>query len=167
MERNGLAVVPDTGVQALARSITSLVTDAARGMARAFNVPRVAVLTFVAEHDVTRPGDIADSLELTPSSVTRHLQALTDAGQVDMQVDQNDRRTALVTITETGREELRLIEGAADAVFSGVVSTWSPTDIAKLTELADRLRADWARQGEAARARHTQTADRTSRWRQP
>jgi DNA-binding MarR family transcriptional regulator len=134
----------------LSRATFVLVSEAQRGMAKAFDAPRVGVLRAVADGPL-RPSEIGERLDMAPSSVTRHVQALEDAGQVTVEADPYDARTCLVQASEDGVEELTRLEQLGLTAFEQVVAEWDADDIATLTRLVTRLTKDWAERGAAAR----------------
>jgi DNA-binding MarR family transcriptional regulator len=137
-------------VRELNRATFVLVSEAQRGMARAFDAPRVGVLRVVADGPL-RPSEIGERLDMAPSSVTRHMQALEDAGHVAVEVDPADARTCLIQATDDGIEELDRLEQLGLAAFEQVVAEWDAEDLATLTRLLRRLTDDWAERGAAAR----------------
>jgi DNA-binding MarR family transcriptional regulator len=137
-------------VRDLNRATFVLVSEAARGMAKAFDAPRVGVLRVVADAPL-RPSEIGERLDLAPSTVTRHVQALEDAGHVTVEEDPFDARTCLVEATADGVEELTRLEQLGLAAFEQVVAEWDVEDLATLTRLLHRLTEDWAERGSAAR----------------
>ncbi|HZE41324.1 MAG TPA: MarR family transcriptional regulator [Stackebrandtia sp.] len=155
MERNN-------AVLELNRATFVLVTEAHRGMARAFDAARVGVLQAVAPNPL-RPSEIGERLDMAPSSVTRHTQALEDAGHVSVEADPDDGRTCLIRATPDGIEELQRLEQIGNDAFSRVVSDWTTDDLHTLTRLLRRLTSDWAERGASARARARQT--KPTRWR--
>jgi len=100
---------------------------------------------------------------MAPSSVTRHVQALEDAGHVTVEVDPFDARTCLVEATDDGVEELRRLEQLGLAAFEEVVADWDAGDLVTLTRLLRRLTDDWERHGTVARRRPR--PGKTPRWR--
>jgi DNA-binding MarR family transcriptional regulator len=149
-------------VRELNRATFVLVTEAQRGMARAFDLPRVGVLRSVAPGRL-RPSEIGERLDMAPSSVTRHVQALEDAGHVTVEPDPTDARTCLVQATPAGIEELEQLERAGLEAFGEVVRDWEVDDLRTLTRLLHRLTADWAERGASAR-RQSRPAN-VPRWR--
>ena len=119
-------------------------------MARAFDAARVGVLRAVAPLPL-HPSEISERLDMAPSSVTRHTQALEDAGHVVVEPDPSDGRTCLVRATPDGLDELDRLEQAGLATFERVVAEWDLDDVRTLTRLMRRLTEDWAERGAAAR----------------
>jgi DNA-binding MarR family transcriptional regulator len=154
--------VERNNVRDLSRATFELVADAQRGMARSFDVPRVGVLRSVADGRL-RPSEIGERLDMAPSSVTRHVQALEDAGQVGVEPDPDDARTCLIQATPAGLDELDQLERAGLVAFEQVVRDWNDEDLQTLTRLLRRLTADWAERG--ATARRQPRAGSVPRWR--
>jgi DNA-binding MarR family transcriptional regulator len=149
----------------LAGQVEGLVGEAQRGIARNTDAPRVAVLGLVAGRGPVRPGEVARGLDMAASSVTRHVQALEDAGQLSVRPDPDDARTCLLEATPAGRAELDGLARAGAETFAAVVEDWPDGDLDTLVRLIDRLRRDWADREETARRRPA--PDRTPRWRRP
>jgi DNA-binding MarR family transcriptional regulator len=150
-------------VRDVSRATFQLVSDAQHGMGQSFDAPRVGVLQVVAAHGPVRPGAIGEQLDMAPSSVTRHVQALEDAGHVAVRADPSDARTCLIEVTEAGTTELGALETAGLAVFADVVADWSVEDLRTLTRLLQRLTDDWAHRGPGAKRRNQ--PKREPRWR--
>jgi DNA-binding MarR family transcriptional regulator len=150
-------------IRLVARATTRLVTEAQQGMAKSFDTPRVGVLQVVAGQGPVRPGAIGERLDMAPSSVTRHVQALEDAGHVLVEADPSDARTCLISVTEAGQAELDHLEQIGLAVFADVVADWSAEDLTTLARLMGRLTDDWAARGPAAKRGNK--PNREPRWR--
>ncbi len=150
------------GIARAATAATEMVRAAQRGMAAAFDTARVDVLATVAAGPL-RPREIGAELQMAPSSITRHVQALEDAGQVTVSADPTDARTCLVAISDAGRTELTTLADAGAATFGDVLAEWSDEDVHTLATLLTRLTRDWAERGPAARRRVTPS--RPPRWR--
>jgi DNA-binding MarR family transcriptional regulator len=153
-----------TAILEVSRSAFSLITEAQQAMAKAFDVPRVGVLRTVALSGPLRPSAVSEQLDMAPSSVTRHIQALEDAGDLTVRVDPTDARTCLIEVTKAGRTELARLEELGQAVFEEVVADWSVRDLQMLARLMRRLTTDWAQRGPSARRRHAHS-DGQPRWR--
>jgi DNA-binding MarR family transcriptional regulator len=134
-------------IAGLAGTVTRLGDALRKGQARAFDPVRVGVLQVVAERGQVRPGEVAEELDVLPSSVTRHVQALAELGHLAVTTDPSDRRASLIEATDTGREQLRQFLQVGTDVFGAVVADWPAEDIVTLTTLLDRLIADWAAKG--------------------
>jgi DNA-binding MarR family transcriptional regulator len=149
----------------LAGVVVGFVGAAQRGMVANFDLARVSVLSAVAGEGPLRPREVGKRLGMAASSVTRHVQALEDAGQLTVEPDPEDHRTCFLEVTEAGRAELASLRAVGGTVLGEVVADWSQKDITTLSGLLQRLVADWAEHGEQARRKPA--PDRRPRWRHP
>jgi DNA-binding MarR family transcriptional regulator len=122
-----------------------------RGFGKVIDPGRYGVLNCVAAHDSIRPTEIADELDLIPSSVSRHLQALAADGLVEVSGNPDDRRSSLVTISSAGRAALERFEAGGVAASRAVMSDWTRDEIVALTTAIERLIDAWDQRGESAR----------------
>jgi DNA-binding MarR family transcriptional regulator len=159
-------------MQANKDQVAELATTTARfneamrtGMAKAFDPVRVGVLQLAVEHGPLRAGEVAERLTALPSSITRHVKSLTDAGLVRTQADPTDRRAVLLEATDAGRAELRQFLDVGAQVFGAVIADWSADDVVTLTGLLQRLIESWAAHG-AAQQRQAGRRSRPFGWSQ-
>jgi DNA-binding MarR family transcriptional regulator len=86
-----------------------------------------------------RPSDLAAALDVHRSAITRHLQALEQAGHVTVTADSEDGRSWVVGLTDTGRAEVaRLTETGMDR-FAAFVADWEAADVQTLSRLLMRF----------------------------
>jgi len=150
-------------IRLLAEAVTTLVEGAYRGMARSFDHTRVGLLRLAASGDPVRPSDVADALDVNPSTVTRYARALEEEGLVRVTGDPADRRSCLISATAEGAAELaRLAEAGVD-VFGAVIHDWSAEDVREFSRLITQLADHWMERGPA----HTRPPRRPAspRWR--
>ena len=74
-----------------------------------------------AEHGRLKRVDLARSLLLTPSGITRLLQGLEDAGLVERASCPTDLRVTYAQLTDTGREKLEEASGSHIASICALV----------------------------------------------
>jgi DNA-binding MarR family transcriptional regulator len=65
-----------------------------------------SLLSYVVKLGPIRPGDLAREMRMGPSTLTRNLRPLIDAGWIELGAGA-DARSRLVTATEAGREKRR------------------------------------------------------------
>ena len=101
------------------------------------------VLKLVAE-GVNLPSRLAEYLEIQPSQVSHLLASLEEAGLLERQLDPQDRRRVLLTLTEQGVALQSRITEAWHQVYARRLSRLSPEELhafrevlRKLTEVAD------------------------------
>lgn len=144
----------------LARAVVALVADASRGMTQSLDVNRVALLRLATAEPGITPTEAGRRLHLPSSSVTRHAQALEEAGHVVLRRNPQDRRSAVMQATDAGIKELAALDEVGVEIFAGVVADWSTEDIEQLATLIEKLTGAWARHGE----RNKHHRRRVSRW---
>jgi DNA-binding MarR family transcriptional regulator len=86
-----------------------------------------------------RLSDLAVALELDPSTVSRHIKALWNAGLVGRESDPEDGRAALLSPTEAGREALEAARALRLRALAEAMSDWPEADRGRLVELLERL----------------------------
>ncbi|MCP3804770.1 MarR family transcriptional regulator [Allokutzneria sp. A3M-2-11 16] len=134
-------------VAALVATVERFGESLRRGTSRVYDPVRVGVLRIAAERGKVRPGEVAEALDVLPSSVTRHVQVLAEQGFLAVTTDPSDRRASLVEATDAGRDQVRQFVQAGVDVFGAVVADWSAEDLRTLNGLLERLLADWAEKG--------------------
>jgi MarR family transcriptional regulator for hemolysin len=91
--------------------------------------------------DGVRPGALADSLGLEPSSLVRIIDQLIGSGLVERRDDASDRRAKALYLTQEGKQCAEQIEQALipfrRALFAGI----NPADIAACKRVFDALNA--------------------------
>ena len=105
----------------------------------------VGLLSHLLTLGPVRAGDLAERACLDPSTVSRHLKALEDAGYLMRSPDPEDKRATLLEVSPAGRT---LVSAALDhkiTVLDDAVAAWPPADVATLTRLVRRLADDLER----------------------
>jgi DNA-binding MarR family transcriptional regulator len=103
---------------------------------------RLSVLQLLTAPEGERPSDIANTLQVSPSLVTRHVQALEEDGFVTVTRDPADHRSCLVSLTARGHEEMRGLQEVGVARFASFVADWDSSDVVNLTRLLEKLEVD-------------------------
>jgi DNA-binding MarR family transcriptional regulator len=121
---------------------------------------RLSVLQVLTAPEGERPSDIANTLQVSRSLVTRHVQELEEEGFVAVTRDPADHRSCLVSLTTRGCEEMRRLQEVGVARFASFVAGWDTSDVVNLTRLLERLELDKhaTAQREARRSRRPRWA---------
>ncbi|HZA04072.1 MAG TPA: MarR family transcriptional regulator [Propionibacteriaceae bacterium] len=88
-----------------------------------------------------RPTDLAASLGLDISTVSRHLAQLHRAGLVQRSADPADRRAQRVQLSPTGRAEVDRALASRRALLERSLSDWTDDDVELLHRLITRMLA--------------------------
>jgi DNA-binding MarR family transcriptional regulator len=119
--------------------------DTNRLLSQVIDPSRAEVLRLVVTRGPIRPIEIAERLDMSPSSVIRQVCALEEDESVAVARDSDGRGSWLVLPTDTGRTELRQLDQAGVDILALVVDEWNREDVASLATLLTRLGTDWSR----------------------
>ncbi|WP_454051214.1 MarR family winged helix-turn-helix transcriptional regulator [Cellulomonas sp. Marseille-Q8402] len=106
------------------------------------------VLGVLAEEGATSVNAIADALRLDPSTVTRQVLAMEQAGHVLRSTHPGDGRVTLVEPTEAGIAALAETREVRARLYGEILDAWPREDLRQLARLLTRLNADvdtWGR----------------------
>jgi DNA-binding MarR family transcriptional regulator len=86
-------------------------------------------------------GELAEALELAPSTMSRGVDALVKAGLVSRAEDESNRRRIVIALTQAGREKADYIDRACDEYYEGVLAEADEARRRALTEAVAYLAA--------------------------
>jgi DNA-binding MarR family transcriptional regulator len=109
-----------------------------------------------------RPSEIATTLQVHPSLVSRQVQELEASGFAAVRADDGDKRSCLVSLTDQGQDELARLREFGLTRFASFVADWQPAEVRELTRLLEKLEAS-----KAVVAERERPASGRGRWRTP
>jgi DNA-binding MarR family transcriptional regulator len=86
-----------------------------------------------------RMGDIADSMHLDASTVSRHVHQLGELGLIEREPDPEDGRARIIALSPAGAASLRRSFDERRAFISAALADWDDTDRARLRDDLLRL----------------------------
>ena len=86
-------------------------------------------------------GALADQVGRDYSTVSRQITRLQDLGLVDSKPSETDRRQRVLSVTAAGKNTLKKIDRARNAVMSEALDGWSQDEITELARMTTRLAA--------------------------
>jgi DNA-binding MarR family transcriptional regulator len=86
-------------------------------------------------------GRLADQVGRDYSTVSRQVARLQELGLVRSEPSESDRRQRLLSVTAAGKNTVKKIDRARNAVMSEALDGWSRTEIAELAQMTSRLAA--------------------------
>ena len=86
-----------------------------------------------------RPTDLADTVEVSTSHISKVVARLEDAGLVRRAPDPHDNRAVVVGLTDEGRRIGERIVAGIDAYFAQLFHDWSRRDQEELSRLVVKL----------------------------
>jgi len=121
----------------------------------------LAVLQALEGREGVRPSEIAAALQVHPSHATRQVQEREQSGYVAVTANAGDRRSCLVSLTGSGREELLRLRHVGLDRFALFVADWNAAEVRELTRLLEKFEAS-----KAAVADQEQHPGSRPRWRE-
>jgi DNA-binding MarR family transcriptional regulator len=110
-----------------------------RAQSKAIDPTRQAILQQAAMKGHVRPSELASELGLYQSSITRQSRTLEDDGLIKVEADPADRRSCLISLTESGWEEVRRLTKIGLDRFGEFMGDWDAEDVRTLGQLLGRL----------------------------
>jgi DNA-binding MarR family transcriptional regulator len=104
----------------------------------------LSLLQLIAATSGVRPSEIASAQNVHPSQVTRQVRDLENQGLLHVTADAADRRSCRVTLSSSGRRELRRLTEIGLDRFGTFVADWEPEEVRTLTLLLQKLEASKA-----------------------
>jgi DNA-binding MarR family transcriptional regulator len=90
-------------------------------------------------HGSMRLGDLAEAMKLDASTVSRHVQQLSDRGQIEREHDPEDARARIIVLTDAGRTSLKHTFDQRRAIIAEAMTDWTDTEREDLRDVLVRL----------------------------
>ncbi|GAB2450182.1 MarR family winged helix-turn-helix transcriptional regulator [Xylanimonas ulmi] len=103
------------------------------------------LLAHIHLHPGTRGSDLAAHFGVGRATVSRQLSRLADLGLIHREVDPDDTRGQLITLTDDGEARFAAARDGRVSALGHALSEWSPKDVATLAGLLRRYSDDWVR----------------------
>jgi len=120
------------GLVAALFTVNASMTRAAKQRPKA---SELRLLQVVAQHEGSRPSELAELLGVDRSLVTRQLRDLEDEGKVTVSPDPRDGRAFVAELTEQGRKQIDELTEFGMRRFELFVADWDEAEIRELTRL--------------------------------
>ncbi|GIF00883.1 MarR family winged helix-turn-helix transcriptional regulator [Paractinoplanes rishiriensis] len=138
----------DDSARQVQEAFTSLLRWAHRGdvrrsllgaAAQALTPNDITLLRSITEQGPVRASDLAAWQGVDKSTVTPQVRRLEERGLIARQGDPGDKRAALLTVTDGGRQRLREIDRSGVRLFEHALDGWPADDRRTLATLMQRL----------------------------
>ena len=138
----------------LGTCVTGLVNAVARGMAQivaAHGLTHIdfALLRLFLGVDEWTTTQLAETLPLAPSGISRSVSKLVDMGLIRRRRLLSDRRVVILTLTEEGLELTQDLHGRVQAFDSSLCEGVSEEDMTTFVSVTSRVMANYAAFGES------------------
>jgi DNA-binding MarR family transcriptional regulator len=122
----------------LSRVITGVYDEALAQVG--LKVSQFSVLNAIANREESRPAELAESLEMDESTLSRNVARMCARGWLRLEPGEADRRSHRITITEKGRRLLRESYPAWEQAQSRVAHKLGLDGVAALKAVVRKLR---------------------------
>jgi len=95
-----------------------------------------SLLSYIVKLGPIRPGDLAAEMRVSPSTLTRNLRPLVDAGLIEVSPGA-DARSRLVSVTPAGREKRQDAQRRWRVAQEGINEMLGPRRVVQLHSLLD------------------------------
>ena len=95
-----------------------------------------SLLSYVLKLGPVRPGDLAAEMRVSPSTLTRNMKPLVDAGLIEV-LPGPDLRSRLVSVTPAGRETRQEAQRRWRAAQEGINEALGPRRVVQLHAMLD------------------------------
>jgi DNA-binding MarR family transcriptional regulator len=99
------------------------------------------IMAQLADEGPQRLGALAGAFGLDPSTITRQVQALEEAGLAARTTDTTDRRASILDLTDEGREVLQRTRAHRRRRLRQVMSSWDEADRVEFARLLEQFNA--------------------------
>jgi DNA-binding MarR family transcriptional regulator len=106
------------------------------------------IMCQLADEGPQRLGALAAAFGLDPSTITRQVKSLEDAGLAARTTDATDRRASILDLTDEGREILDSTRLHRRTRLYEAMSDWTPAERAEFGRLLERFNAAVDRLGQ-------------------
>ena len=97
------------------------------------------LLRVVVEAGTIRASDLANTLSVTKTSISRYVNEMLDEGLLVQRRDPSDGRATLLSVSERGRRALEERQARRGAILDELCGGWPQGDVEMLTSLLERL----------------------------
>lgn len=97
------------------------------------------ILCQLADEGPQRLGALAMAFGLDPSTITRQVKALEDAGLATRETDPSDRRASILDLTPEGRDALEKTRMHRRERLFEAMSDWAPEERAQFGDLLEQF----------------------------
>jgi DNA-binding MarR family transcriptional regulator len=106
---------------------------------RELSVLATELLRVVVEAGSIRASDLANTLSVTKTSISRYVNEMLDDGLLEQRSDPSDGRAALLSVSSKGRRALEEREARRSSLLRELCDGWPEGDVETLTTLLQRL----------------------------
>ncbi len=100
---------------------------------------QLPVLDILSELNTASQKEIADAMHLSPPAITQTVQRLAKHGYLRMEVDENDRRSHRLELTEKGKKQHQICFARLQKLDADITGSISPADLLVFDRVLDQM----------------------------
>jgi len=100
---------------------------------------QIDTLDLLAQQASWRMSDLAEALRIDPSTATRAVQRLVDAGFADRHSSADDGRVVQVRITPAGQSRVDIVGRRRSELFTHLMAAYDPDELPVFAEMLERF----------------------------
>lgn len=101
--------------------------------------PQFYLLNLIDEEGAAKVAKLAERMDVKPSAATVMLDRLEQSGFIERQMDKQDRRAVIITLTDNGSHILDQTRQASREVFIRYLSVFTPQELETFAALFEKL----------------------------
>lgn len=101
--------------------------------------PQFFMLNMISFEGPTKVARLAERMEVKPSATTVMLDRLEQSGFIVREMDKNDRRAVIVSLTPKGKDVLKQVKKESNEILSRFLSVLSDDELETFTHLYEKL----------------------------
>jgi DNA-binding MarR family transcriptional regulator len=122
----------------LVRRIRRLIAERARMVHPEMSPVAYSMLVALNESGPRRASDLVDTFSIDKGAVSRQVGSMLELGLIERSPDPEDRRAAILAITEEGSRRLAAIAAIRRQEVMERLSGWSDEDLSQFVEMMSR-----------------------------
>ncbi|WP_410512713.1 MarR family transcriptional regulator [Paenibacillus sp. BR2-3] len=116
-----------------------IISEMATNKELGLTFPQFSLLSMIAQADKSRVVQLAEKMEVKSSAVTVMLDRMEILGLISREIDENDRRAVVVTITDKGRSVQAEGKRRSTMLLGQHLSILKPEELKSFAEYFDML----------------------------
>ncbi|MFT9077212.1 MarR family winged helix-turn-helix transcriptional regulator [Ethanoligenens sp.] len=109
------------------------------GHAEGYYREQSRLLMLIAENDGVIQRDLAEEMDVRPSSMTEMLSKMEQLGLVERRQDEKDQRVMHIFLTEQGKNAAKASQNATEEMANTLFAGLADEDVGKMLELTEKL----------------------------
>jgi DNA-binding MarR family transcriptional regulator len=128
-------------VGVMIRRIRRVIAERARMIHPDLSAVSYSILGALNSTGPSRASELVDLFSIDKGAVSRHLQMLLELGLVEREPDPEDRRAAIIAISEEGSRRLEEVAARRRAEVGGLLADWNDAELEEFVRALGRYNA--------------------------